>query len=342
MSLNTRLTRTISREQKETKAMLPTLGIDISKNSFHAELSVNGKLRHHKFSNRKEGFAELNLWLAKHEALEVHACLEATGSYSEELALYLYEQGMTVSVVNPVQIKAFGQSELQRNKDDRPDAGVIRRYCEKQQPAAWTPPPPHIRELQALTRHLENLQNTRQQQVNRLEGARVKDVIKSLQKIIASLESEIERTQKQIQDDIDNHPDLKQHSQLLESIPGIGKQTASKLLSEIGDISQYKSARQVAAFAGLTPRNYRSGKIRGKTKLSKIGNGRVRKALFLPAMVAKQYNPIVRRFCERLSRNGKNKMQVIGAAMRKLIHIAFGVLKSGKRFDPNHDLLPVD
>ncbi len=318
--------------------MLPTLGIDISKDSFHLELSLKDKLRHRKFANRKEGFGELCAWLAKHKANRVHACLEATGPYSEALALYLHEQGHTVSVVNPVQIKAFGQSELLRNKDDRPDAGLIRRFCEKQQPAPWTPPPVHLRELQALTRHLENLIETRQQQVNRLETTNTKQVVKSLRKLVTHLDAEIKRTEEQINDHVDRHPDLKQQSRLLDSIPGVGKRTAAKLLAEIPDITQYKSARQVAAYAGLTPRNNRSGTIRGKTRLSKTGNARVRKALFFPAIVAKRHNPIVRAFCERLSSNGKNKMQVVGAAMRKLIHIAFGVLKSGRMFDPNHEL----
>jgi len=319
--------------------MLPTLGIDISKTSFHVELSINNKLQHRRFANRKEGFAELCVWLAKHKAGPVHACLEATGPYSEAVALYLHEQGHTVSIVNPTQIKAFGQSELLRNKDERPDAGLIRRFCEKQQPTAWQPPPAHFRELQALTRHLENLLETRQQQVNRLEGTTTKAVLKSLRQLVAHLEAEIKRTEQQIDDHIDRHPDLKQQCQLLESIPGIGKRTATKLLAEIEDISRYKSARQVAAYAGLTPRNSRSGTWRGPTRLSKTGNARVRKALFLPAMVAKRHNPVVRSFCQRLAGYGKNKMQLVGAAMRKLIHIAFGVLKSGKAFDPDHELL---
>ncbi len=319
--------------------MLPTLGIDISKDSFHVELSINNKLRHRRFANHKEGFAELCVWLAKHKTTVVHACLEATGPYSEALALYLHEQGQTVSVVNPAQIKAFGQSELLRNKDDRPDAGLIRRFCEKQQPAAWTPPPPHLRELQALTRHLENLLETRQQQINRLDVTNTKEVARSLRKLVTHLEAEIKRTEQQINDHVDRHPDLKQQCQLLESIPGIAKRTATKLLAEIENLSQYKSARQVAAYAGLTPRNNRSGTMRGRTCLSKTGNARVRKALFLPAMVAKRHNPVVRSFCERLAQHGKNKMQLVGAAMRKLIHIAFGVLKSGKVFDPDHELL---
>src|SRR5918993_1879752 len=203
--------------------MLPTLGIDISKDSVHVELLSHDKLRHRRFANRKEGFAELRVWLSQHKARPVHACLEATGPYSEALALYLYEQGHTVSVVNPARIKAFGQSELLRNKDDRPDAGLIRRFCEKQQPAAWTPPPAHFRALQALTRHLENLLETRQQQLNRLETTTTKSVRKSLRKLVTHLDTEIKRTEQQIKDQVERHPDLKQQCQLLESIPGIGK-----------------------------------------------------------------------------------------------------------------------
>jgi transposase len=317
-----------------------TLGIDISKDSFHVELSLNHKLRHRRFANRPDGFAELGTWLTKHKANPVHACLETTGPYSEALALYLHQQGHTVSVVNPAQIKAFGQSELVRNKDDRPDAGLIRRFCEKQRPAAWTPPAAHFRELQALTRHRDNLLETRQQQLNRLAATNTKSVITSLRKLVAHLDAEIKRTEQQIKDHVDRHPDLKQQSQLLQSIPGIGPHTALKLLAEIEKLSQYKSARQVAAYAGLTPRNYRSGTLRGQTRLSKTGNVKVRKALFLPAIVAKRHNPVVRNFCQRLARNGKNQMQLVGAAMRKLIHIAFGVLKSGKVFDPTYELLP--
>jgi transposase len=319
--------------------MLPTLGIDISKDSFHVELSLNDKLRNRRFSNRKTGFAELSAWLFKHKIARVHACLEATGPYSEALALYLHEQGHTVSVVNPARIKAFGQSELMRNKDDRPDAALIRRFCEKQQPAAWTPATPQLRELQSLTRHLENLLETRQQQLNRLEGINAKSVVKSLRKLVAHLEAEIQRTEQQIADHIDRHPDLKQQCHLLTSIPGIGQRTAAKLLAEIEGLNKYGSARQVAAYAGLTPKNNRSGTLRGRTRLSKTGNARVRKALFLPAIVAQQHNPIVRAFCQRLAQRGKTKMQIVGAAMRKLIHIAYGVLKTAQTFDPNHELL---
>jgi len=317
--------------------LLPALGIDVSKDHFHVELGLKEKRRNRKFANRAEGFAELSVWLGKQKVPQVHACLEATGTYSEELALYLHQQGQIVSIVNPLQIKAFGQSELLRNKDDRPDAGLIRRFCEKQRPPAWTPPAAELRQLQALTRHLEGLLQTRQQQMNRLDSARSKEVVKSLRKLVRYLDKEIAQTEAQIKAHIAGHPELKQQRDLLHSIKGIGDRTISTLLSEI-NFKQYRSARQVAAYAGLTPRNDRSGTLLGKTRLSKIGNARLRKALFLPAMVAKRHNPMVRSFCARLAANGKSKMAIVGAAMRKLIHIAFGVLKTGRPFDPNHEL----
>jgi transposase len=316
---------------------LPALGIDVSKDYFHVELELNEKRRNRKFANQPKGFAELSVWLGKQKVPQVHACLEATGVYSEELALYLHQQGQRVSIINPAQIKAFGQSELLRNKDDRPDAGLIRRFCEKQRPPAWTPPAPELRQLQALTRHLEGLIQTRQQQLNRLESARSKEVVKSLRKLVTYLDKEMAQTEKQIKAHIDGHPELKQQSELLHSISGIGERTASTLLGEI-NFKQYRSARQVAAHLGLTPHNHRSGTILGKTRLSKIGNARVRKALFMPALVAKHHNPIVRRFCQRLAANGKAPMAIVGAAMRKLIPLAFGVLKSGRPFNPDHEL----
>lgn len=124
---------------------------------------------------------------------------------------------------------------------------------------------------------------------------------------------------------------------LLVTIPGIGKLTAAKLLGEIRNILDFQSARQLAAYAGLTPQNFLSGtSVHKKTRLSKTGNANLRNILYMPAIVAKRYNPIVRSFCERLSCSGLKPMEVIGAAMRKLLHLAYGILKSGRPFDPDY------
>jgi transposase len=227
---------------------------------------------------------------------------------------------------------------MSRTKTDKQDATLIARYCLKHQPAAWTPPPPEISELQALLRRLDALMDMRQQESNRLEaGVPAESVHKSVTDHITYLDEQITHTQALIRDHIDRNPTLRQQRDLLISIPGIGDLTAAKLLSEIIDINHYQNARQVAAFAGLVPRHHQSGtSVRGKPRLCKVGAARLRKALYFPAIVATKHNPAIKAMSQRLSERGKCSMQIIGAAMRKLIHIAFGVLKSGKPFDPNY------
>lgn len=264
--------------------------------------------------------------------------MEATGTYSQALAAFLHTAGHILSVVNPAIIKAFAGSEMSRTKTDKTDATLIATYCHKHQPPPWAPPPPEISELQALVRRLEALLDMRQQESNRLSaGIQAESVRESVSDHIHYLDEQIAHTQSLIRDHIDQHPTLKQQRDLLSSIPGIGELTASKLLAEIVDINLYSSARQVAAFAGLTPRHNQSGtSVRGKSKLCKVGTARLRKALYFPAIVATQYNPVIKALSERLRQRGKCPMLIIGAAMRKLIHIAYGVLKSGKPFDPEY------
>lgn len=315
------------------------LGIDISKSKFDVALLLdNSRLHHRVFLNSAVGFQPLSAWLSKRHINRVHACMEATGTYSEALALYLLDAGHTVSVVNPAIIKAFAKTEITRTKTDKTDASLIARYCQKHQPPAWTPPSPEISELQALLRRLEALTDMRQQEANRLAaGIQAESVKNSVTDHITYLDEQITHTQFLIKDHIDQNPSLRQQRDLLSSIPGIGDLTAAKLLSEIIDINHYQSARQVAAFAGLVPRHHQSGSsVRGRAKLCKVGAPRLRKALYFPAIVATKHNPVIKAFSERLRERGKSPMQIIGAAMRKLIHIAFGVLKSGKPFDPNY------
>jgi transposase len=315
------------------------LGIDISKSKFDvALLRDEGKLRHRVFPNTASGYEQLSAWLVKHNALSTHACMEATGTYGEALAVYLHEAGHRVSVVNPAIIKAFAATEMTRTKTDKRDASLIARYCLKHQPPAWTPPPPEISELQALVRRLEALLEMLQQERNRLSaGIESTSVKASVEQHITYLDEQTAHTQSLIRDHIDGHPTLKQQRDLLRSIPGIGETTAAKFLAEIVDINHYLSARQVAAFAGLVPKHRESGtSVKGRPRLSKVGTARLRKALYFPAVVATQHNPIIKALSERLREGGKCPMVIIGAAMRKLIHLAYGVLKSGKPFDPHH------
>jgi transposase len=322
--------------------MLQTvLGIDIAKDTLAVALLSAKGLEQASFANTPQGAAKLLVWLTKRKVVQVHACMEATGTYGENLALALHQAGHMVSVVNPTRIAAYAKSQLARNKTDAVDAQLIARFCLKEQPRLWTPPAPEVRELRALVRHLEDLQAMRQAEANRMEAQTHPEVVQqALQEHLAFLAQQITRLRAQINEHIKRHPELRRQRDLLVSIKGIGERTAALLLAEVGDISVFENARAVAAFAGLTPRQFSSGSsVRKRTRLSKVGSTLLRKALYFPAIVAKQHNPIVRAFCARLLAAGKTPMAVVGAAMRKLIHLVYGVLKGGKPFDPDYQPL---
>lgn len=314
----------------------PSLGIDISKSKFDICLSrEGGKFRHKVFPNSPVGFSQLSGWLSKQKVERIHACMEATGTYGEALATYLYDAGHRVSVVNPAVIKAYGQSHLSRTKTDKADAILIAQFCEERHPPAWQPLPAEIRQLQALVRRLDALMEMRGMEANRFDVAGAEAVKESLVGHLTFLDEEIAKTERLIRTHIGNYPGLREHRDLLLTIPGIGDTTAAKLLGEILDVKLYGSARQLAAFAGLAPRLHESGSsVRRKARLSKTGAPRLRKALYFPAIVAIKHNPQIRALGVRMKGRGKCPMEVIGAAMRKLLHIAYGVLKSGRPFDP--------
>lgn len=310
------------------------LGIDIAKAKFQAALLVADKVRHKTFPNTAVGFQQLAEWLHRHAVTGVHACLEATGTYGEALASWLHDGGHRVSVVNPAIIHAYARTQLARSKTDRLDAELIARFTATQQPPAWTPAAPEIRQLQALVRRLDALQGMRAQEANRLAaGVHVTDVQASIEGVIATLDTHIAHVRALIRDHLDQHPRLRAQRDLLTTIPGIGEATAAVLLAELFD-KRYSSARQAAAFAGLVPRLAESGTLRRKSRLSKIGPGRLRKALYFPAVTALRWNPTIRALRTRLHAAGKQPMVIVGAAMRKLIHLAYGVLKTGRAYEP--------
>lgn len=316
---------------------IPALGIDISKAKFNICL-INSpeKLKHKVFPNTPSGFQQLAEWLDKQSVDSVHVCLEATGTYGEALALFLHQAGHSVSVINPAAIKAYAGAQLSRTKTDKVDAELIARFCHTQRPPLWMPPSAEVRELQAFVRRLEALVEMHTAESNRLEATiTVAEVRASVEEHLAYLKAEIKRTENLVRQHINNHPRLKEQSELLNSIPGIAATTAATLLAEVANITQYSSARQLAAYAGLVPRARQSGSsVRGRTRLSKIGNARLRKALYFPAITALRCSPFFEAWAKGLRERGKCKMSVIGAAMRKLIHLAYGVLKTGKPFDP--------
>ena len=310
--------------------------IDISKVKFDVALLQAEQYQLATFDNDPQGFGRLARWLRKRRVTQLHACMEATGAYGDELALYLHDTGYQVSIVNPARIKAYAQSQLARNKTDRYDAKVIAHFAATQNVRLWMPPAPEMYSFRALMRRLQALKDMRAQEQNRLQAAGlIPEVCASVETHLSFLQDQIAELQGTIDQLVAHHPELKSQCDLLQSIPGIGNHTAHVLMTEIGDWRTFPSARQLAAFAGLTPRQRTSGtSVRGRTKLAKTGNAHLRKALYWLAIVAQKHNPLIRDFCERLLARGLCKMAVIAAAMRKLLHIAFGVLKSGRPFDP--------
>ena len=312
------------------------LGIDVAKAKLDCALRLtSGKFRHKVVDNTPAGFKALDDWLAKEWATALQVCMEATGIYWEAVAEHLAARPeTTVSVVNPAQIKAFGASRMVRTKTDKVDAKLIAQFCAERTPEPWQAPTPAERTLRALVLRLDALQAMRTQESNRLEVAR-ESVAEGIAKHLTWLDDEIARLSKAIRDHIDNDPTLKDKHRLLDSIPGLGERTTAVLLAFLAEPARFENARQVAAFAGLDPRQHESGSsVRGKPRLSKVGHSFLRKALYMPAMVALYRTDWGKVFRERLASQGKPPMLIIGAMMRKLVQVSYGVLKSGQTFQP--------
>lgn len=311
-----------------------SIGIDIAKLKFDVARLAEGKYKHAKFTNTPDGFAAFVDWLRDFGDTDWRLCMEATGTYGLPLADFLVKRGYFVSVVNPAQIHAFGKSELSRAKTDKADAKLIARYALQADLIAWKPLPANLRTLQALTRRVEHLLEMQRMEQNRLATAE-STITSSISAVLTTLDAELKATRQAIREHIDHDHGLKQQSDLLLSIPGIGPATINYLLVALSPHHGYANAKQVVAQAGLAPAITQSGQWQGKTRIAKTGDARLRKALYLPALVAWQHNPAIRLQCDRLKANGKNGKLIACAAMRKLIHLAFAILKSGKPFDPN-------
>ncbi|MBX8542769.1 IS110 family transposase [Pseudomonas cichorii] len=315
------------------------VGVDCAKKTFDiALLQGNQKFRTKaKLANTEAGFNQFEQWLETHAEKACWVVMEATGIYYEALAEFLYARGFKVAVLNPAIIHAYGKEDLRRVKTDKADAKLIARYGSERthKLREWTPEPPSQRRLRALVRRLEDLQEMRQMEANRLEVCDV-SVQHSIRSLIDSLDEQIEHTRKKIRQHIDDDPDLRGKRDLIVSIDGLGDTSAASLLAELGDPLKYKGARAIVAFAGLNPVPDQSGEYTGPTPISKTGSARLRKSLYMPGIVASRHNAVIKAQSDRLKARGKAPQQIICAAMRKLLHLVYGVIKSGKPYDPKY------
>jgi len=316
------------------------LGVDVAKKKLDCMLldSSSGKLKSKAVDNTADGFAKLLEWLDKQNAASAHVVMEPTGVYHEAAALALADAGLTVSFVNPAQLRSFAQGLGVKTKTDKQDSTVLAKYGATQKPAPWQPPSMSVRRLKALLTRRDAIADDLQRERNRQEAngfsLTPEAVSESIAQSIAFLEAELKRLEKMIASHIDNDPDLRNKKDLLETIPGVGPRVATHMTTLFAGRT-FDSAEQLAAYLGLVPVERQSGtSVRGRPHMSKAGPAHLRKVLYMPAVVARRWNPHIKALNERLLAKGKSKMAAIGAAMRKLAHLCFGVVHTGKPYDP--------
>jgi transposase len=309
------------------------IGIDISKHKFDvAYCTSNQKWKDKSFENSPIGFKSFLGWLSDHKVQDLHVVMEATGRYGEDFAHFLYVAGHNVSIVNPAQIKHYGKSLLRRTKTDKVDSRLIAEFAQRHELSLWKPLSPSFQSLKDQVRCLEAFKKDETQTSNRLESAKDGVVQKMLKERLIHIQKQISDLELKIKNLVDDDPTLTHTVELLTTIPGIGKTSAINLLAELPDLSLFKCAKQLAAFAGLNPSIKRSGvSVKGRESISKTGSRELRKIFFFPAMAVMRRTAL-KPFIDRLKAKGKKGKVIVIAVMRKLLHNVFGVLKTQTPF----------
>lgn len=315
------------------------VGVDVSRE----KLDVSGTQgRPGRLPNTSAGITSVLDWLRAEGGLaECHVVLEPTSTYHQELMVALAATGVPFSVINPARAKAFAQARGMRVKTDAVDARLLALFGQEHQPKPNRAPDGDQERLKAFRRHLEWLQGQIDQVKNRIEAANrspwtVDPVRNSLERTLRERQEELKRVETELQTYVEQDQRWAGQVALLTSIHGIGWKTAVLVLSELPPVEHCSHAKQWVAFSGLNPAPRESGKSLNASNMSRMGSPRIRRGLFMPALCAMGGNPIVREMNDRLKERGKLGKERAVAAMAKLLRLCFGVLKSGKRFDPLH------
>lgn len=312
------------------------LGLDIAKASFEACLLHGGRALQCSFTNSTEGVHKLIAWTEKHAGGPVAAVLESSGRYGDLAATLLYEAAHQVSVVNPRRIRDHAKSRGWRNKTDRGDAALIADYAcrNADELPLWSPLPAEVATLRALLHRIRELEAMRQAEENRREALPARSPLhQSLDRTTRALTEEIALLEKAVTEHIHTHPCLEQDCQRLQSVPGIGPKSAQWLVAELSHA--FPGCRAAAAWVGVTPRIHESGtSVRKHPGIGPEGNQLLRSLLYLPAVVARNRNPALKVFADRLAARGMSKKAVVLAVMHKLVRIAFALLKNQSTYDP--------
>ncbi|HKD80517.1 MAG TPA: IS110 family transposase [Candidatus Angelobacter sp.] len=314
-------------------------GIDVSA----AELEVavegeGGRWRQRSFSNRASGHQALILWLQK-SRVPVRVCLEATGLYSLDVALALHAAaGIEVAVLNPKMVNRFAAT-LCRSKTDPADAQVLAEYGRRMPFQSWHPPQRDALELRAVTRHIAALTKQHTQQSNRLHGCSASTtgsrwVQQDLKRSLRDLKRRMEKMRHCALTLIAQNADLHSRFALLLSLPGIGEISALNLLGELTLLAPGLTVRQWVAHSGLDPAHHQSGtSVQQRSRISRAGNRYLRRALYMPALVAVRHDPHLRAFYQTLCARHKAKLQALIAVARKMLHAIFGMFRAGCHYN---------
>lgn len=327
---------------------MTVLGIDVSKARLDAALlrADGRRIYSRKAANTASGAWQLLTWACQKRQVspaDLRVVVEATGVYHETLAETLHDAGATVIVANPKRVRDYAQGIGLLTKTDPIDARALAYYGADPQVrrklVPWQPPAPEIRTLRALMGRLAAVEQDLQRERNRLEkaesGAReAPAVVDSIKRSLNALKAECDRLKRAIDDHYDQHPGLREQRAQLKTIPAVGNRSADQMLCVLG-ARDFVSARQAAAFCGLVPRQHDSGtSVHRPSRLTKQGAPRLRAVLYMAAVAALRHNPELKRVYDRLLDRGKPKMSALGALMRKLVHLAYGILKHRTAYNP--------
>jgi len=321
-----------------------TVGIDIASLTFAVRLLHDGTPvgAAAEFENRAAGFAQVEHWLNRQGATPAQTLvvMEATGVYWEECALYLHGQGYRVNVVNPAQVKGYARTTLRRAKTDATDADLIARFAWSVPLPRWQPPSLELEALQLLIRQREAYLSMLTQEKNRLHALErrpqvPRSLVKSTKEHIRFLERQVQKLEDSFKSELKQYPQWQQSLDLLQSIPGVGPIIAAVLLTETGAFASFVEARQLTAYAGIAPVPYTSGSsVKRPSSISKVGNARLRRALYMAALSASRTQSMLGEFYRRLRAKGKPAKVALVALARKILVIALALVRSQKTFDP--------
>jgi transposase len=328
------------------------LGIDVAKAKLDCCLLIDEQAqrkRNKSVTNNASGISQLLAWLAKQLPEQspdtlpqhIHAIMESTGIYHQQAAALLHRAGVQVSICNPAQVRHFAQGIGVRSKDDSIDSHVLARYGQMIQPQPWQPEPEAVQILSALLARRQVMHQERQREQARKSKLptailHINAVHQSLRKSIDFLDSQIKALDALIEQHIRQDPQLKQDKALLLSIPAVGPRVACQML-QLMHAKRFASAEQLAAYVGIIPVKRQSGtSLNGRSRLSKAGPSKLRATLYMAAMGACRYNPHIKAHYQRLLAAGKSKLSALGAAMRKLVHLCFGVLHTRQPYQADY------